>query len=424
MKLAWGGAGVGLAAVVTALIALGGPAGAGTANLWVDLDGGACAREAPAGAYIDSAACPSLDAAIDAASDGDLIRVRPGSYNAQNLTGDKTKRTRIIGDGDGDDVTFGREGLTDPCPSKEGMALFQGSAICISADYVTLENVTVDAGSAHGVSTNAQVNAHNVEFREVSMLGEFTTTWVQGNDFKWRGGRIGADGTLGGQRHCNTGDGQPLQLENNGPALIEGVRFNPQGSDQTPDECSENGMHLENIRIQGTPNVTLRNNYFVDGGEAGSGHVFVSGETSGDGLVFDGNYFGDLEGSYAVQVNETAGACNWTWRNNTFLLPVTCADPDSTWIGNLGVYISCTGTRVGNIIQSASAPPCAGDTIIAGPDNETGELGIGATGRLEADSPAIDVGLSCPGCPKTDYDGNVRPQGGGWDAGAFEWPAP
>ena len=40
--------------------------------------------------------------------------------------------------------------------------------------------------------------------------------------------------------------------------------------------------------------------------------------------------------------------------------------------------------------------------------------------QLTENSPAIDAGLS-EVCPKLDYWGNPRPQGGGCDIGAHEW---
>ena len=51
----------------------------GTANLWVDTNGGSCARQASPGAWVDNQAC-SWNAAYQAAQTGDLILVRGGSY--------------------------------------------------------------------------------------------------------------------------------------------------------------------------------------------------------------------------------------------------------------------------------------------------------------------------------------------------------
>ena len=55
------------------------PPAPGGANLWVDTNGGSCARQASAGAYSDSQAC-SWSQAYQAAQTGDLILVRGGNY--------------------------------------------------------------------------------------------------------------------------------------------------------------------------------------------------------------------------------------------------------------------------------------------------------------------------------------------------------
>ena len=53
------------------------------ANLWVDASGGSCSRTAAAAAYVDARACSTLNAAYQAAANGDTILVRGGSYGRQ-----------------------------------------------------------------------------------------------------------------------------------------------------------------------------------------------------------------------------------------------------------------------------------------------------------------------------------------------------
>ncbi len=63
----------------------GGGGGEGTANLWMDTNGGTCTRNATPAAYSDAAACSSMDAAYQAASGGDTIRMKAGSYGGESI---------------------------------------------------------------------------------------------------------------------------------------------------------------------------------------------------------------------------------------------------------------------------------------------------------------------------------------------------
>jgi hypothetical protein len=171
--------------------------------------------------------------------------------------------------------------------------------------------------------------------------------YVVGTRFTWRGGRLGADGRKGGQRSppCDggNGDGQPVVIEQSATgATLDGIRFNPQGSDQTPRSCSENGFHLEGVRIEAARNVTIRNAQFRPGSEAGSGHVFVTSATPSDtaaaGLAIKNTTFGAVEGTYALQVNPNVKTCAWTITGNTLMQPflLDCDARDVVWEGNRG----------------------------------------------------------------------------------------
>jgi len=68
----------------------------GTANLWVDPNGGSCARQASPGAYSDAAACASMGAAYAKASPGDVILVRGGTYPAQQIASRSIGTTPVV----------------------------------------------------------------------------------------------------------------------------------------------------------------------------------------------------------------------------------------------------------------------------------------------------------------------------------------
>ena len=123
-----------------------------TANLWVDTNGGSCTRQATAGAYIDAQACSTFDAAWDAATAGDTIVVKVGTYGHQCITGDKTSVTKIIGE---NGVVVQNDGI-------ECYPVFGGdSALGLSAAYMWLENVTLDSQNNPSIGGSARIwNAH------------------------------------------------------------------------------------------------------------------------------------------------------------------------------------------------------------------------------------------------------------------------
>jgi hypothetical protein len=74
-----------LSAAATACSGGGGGGGGTTANLWVDTSGGSCVRQASPGAYVDSQACGSFNAAYQVAAASDTIAIQPGTYGNQQI---------------------------------------------------------------------------------------------------------------------------------------------------------------------------------------------------------------------------------------------------------------------------------------------------------------------------------------------------
>lgn len=83
-----------------------------TANLWIDADGGACARAETAGDYAGAQACPTFDAAYEAAECGDVVRVKGGRYDAQDIDAELKDCADYvtITPAAGETVTIGRRG--------------------------------------------------------------------------------------------------------------------------------------------------------------------------------------------------------------------------------------------------------------------------------------------------------------------------
>jgi hypothetical protein len=76
------------------------PAPRGTANVWIDANGGSCQRSGPARFYRDAESCRDLQSAYHAARSGDTIGIRTGTYPGQTLAaGTKAVTFRAAGPG-------------------------------------------------------------------------------------------------------------------------------------------------------------------------------------------------------------------------------------------------------------------------------------------------------------------------------------
>jgi hypothetical protein len=426
MKRVWVGLAmaIGLASITAGgiVISNGGGAPAGTANLWVDTNGGSCTYHASPAAYVDGEACSTVDAAWDAMSAGDTTRIVDGTYAPQRTDGDKSSETFVIGESKAG-VHF--EGTAQLC----GVEFASSSAFCAKAANLTLENITLDAGDNHGTANDARiwVGATNVTFRNVDMWAEFPSLLIREGTFTWDGGSHGEDGVTPPALGCPApGAGQPITIEGVDNVTLNGIRFNLKLTDETG--CAPGDEpHLENIRIEGdADNVTISNNWFTEGSDVGSGHIYVSGGGAGvNNLKIINNTFEPLGGSYWIQA--TTNECDWTVAYNTFveeggLFGCTAM----TWLGNLGVsaaYPGCSGTHTKNVWGTTGS--CGTDTFVGGTS-----LDLTADGHLGGSSPAIDA-AETPGvsdaCTDSaivnsrDRDGDLRPVNSVCDAGSDEY---
>ncbi len=416
-----------LTVLVLSGVAIGGAAQAGqavqlapapTANLWVDRDGGGCARSGKAAGYRDATACGSIDAAWDACRPGDRIVLKAGVYGEQTITGDKAapgctvrgERGTVIGD------------------------LVTGGA------FFNLGNVTIDVGEAKHAGW--KVSASNVTLSNVGLHGPFVRVDIfRVSNIRWLGGELGTAGKTGGRRICGR-DALPVQIGEADHITFEGISFHPQDVDPTPSSCSANGFHLEMIRLDGgTSFFTLRNSTFDNGDHSGTASVFIT-EPGGDfephDLTFENNFFGTNESVGAFDVHANVSRCvNFTFAYNTFLKTPGLFQCTSVvnvkWIGNLGANgpsSPCFGTSTNNVWQDPRRDNCGSDKWVSGARGETDRLGLGGADgfRIQAGSPAINAAEGSGYCTTTlrarDRGGQGRPRGTRCDAGADEYDAP
>jgi len=389
------------------------PPPSGAANLWIDTNGGTCTRKATAAAYADAAACSSLVAAYNAASSGDLVLIRAGSYGDQN-TGPRTGLTSQITfkPEQGATVTIGS--MWDWGASFTNLDGSQG-VLHVNGGFrvgwggsrtTTITNVTLQHFDTKSVS---QIdNASNLLIRDVD-IGNYCST--QNDDALRMNDPTGAGG--------DSGDPHDVVIED---STIGNICW--QGSSQHPD-C---------FAVSAGYNVTIRRNRFY---QCGSQGLYLISELGGNihDVTIENNMFGDCrtQGGYSNCVNSlildvrSPGLRNVTVRYNSFAVgtqPMRVSGGTSSQniqvYGNAGEGPGCenTGgvTYAYNVWDDAK---CSTTDVTADPGFVSNAYGPSFDLHL-ASSSSPAVGRGDPSrVAADDYDKQSRPIGV-VDAGADE----
>lgn len=380
-----------------------------TANLWIDTNGGTCTRQGTAATYVDAAACSSMDAAINACTAGDTIRMKAGTYGAQSINRTKT--------------TPGCTIIAESTTTLTGGLKTHGA-------WYEIQNID---GTGWDIdNTTGGPGTNNITCRNCRFTGNSGVWWVaEGySNISWIGGSltnfaassvsqafaIWAGETAGGSSTATD-------------ILVDGVTFDD------VQNTGGLGNHFETIRVDGNVNgLTIRNSTFQNNVTSTAEIFFTTFRgTKPQNITIENNFFGGLSGAlYTFQMNfQGLGTCaNWTFRYNTFL-GSTIPDPTSgscgsfsnvLWVGNLMPRGQCQGSTFRyNVGYGSSGSACSGtgNSVIT-------SSGLGGTGGfyLQAGSGAIDAAAPAGSdCITTDHEGNSRPAGSNCDAGAHEFGA-
>jgi len=204
------------------------------ANIWVDGNGGTCQRSATAAAYGDAAACGSLVAAHAAASAGDVVRIKSGSYGDAILTADKGSPAVQFKPAEGESPSFG----TITVATGSGWVTFDGLAM---DSYAVGPTITGPGGTPPPA-------AHDVRFVNV----DANTFLVN------RAERVAISGGDYGPAHSRKPTiavSNPWDTYAPTDVTVENARFH----DITMDV---GGEHVECILVYAGAGVTIRGNTF------------------------------------------------------------------------------------------------------------------------------------------------------------------
>jgi len=167
-------------------------------------------------------------------------------------------------------------------------------------------------------------------------------------------------------------------------------------------------------------NVLIRNNLFYNLVHGWSIHRYNGSGGSVDGLTIVNNTFAFPNPNGRVgQIVIAGGTTNLVIANNVFYQPPTAgiwfdASDGGTWAGAL---------VENNLSTNAISTPGVSGVTFVGNIQNTDPLLLNVAGfdfHLLLGSPAIDAGMTLLNVP-TDFDGIARPQGAGYDIGAYEF---
>jgi hypothetical protein len=391
----------------------------------VDTNGGSCVRAASPAAYADAAACGNLNAAYQAAANGDTIRVRGGVYPAQTIS--QKNGTSAPG------VTITAAAGETPEYAK---LTVKGSNVRVGGFLA--QDLSVDG--AGNSTANRPVRNVVIENFEVDGRGRSGSPigYLRGaNSVTWQNGEV----------HSNRNMSLVLADQDASAGGLGSITFDRMSfHDALLDSGSS--AHTECLYAQGINNLRITNSHFYrcavmdvfitrwtgTSVDAVGGYIennvfeapLSAGNTCCAANAFHfrngGEPAPDIDG-WEFRYNVFAGALSFGGNENavkggglrvvgnTFLSSSTCKS-GATWTANVHSDGStCGGT--GETTASATA-------VRSGFVRYVGSTASNNDWRLTASSPLIDRGTSAS-YPATDAAGTARYHGSGPDAGAYEY---
>jgi hypothetical protein len=421
------------------------------ANLWVDGGHGSCTRSGTLAAYNSATACASMQAAQTAASGGDTVIIKNGTYGAQSLSSGG-KSTAVSFYAETPSTCQGQDNILTTCTgtvqlNANATALANADALAISIDHVHIYGV-VSAGSGE---TRGGLDIENHSGTDILVDG-----FAGKNFYAASSGTTIQHSEFGNFNACNGYSGSGCSAGSD-CATEDGGRFwgDPAPSNDTlldsvihdvsapPDGVCGGGPGIPHVdALQIYQSTGTSNNIVIDGnkfyGNATSGMQVGGGSISN--YTIQNNYYGqtaccnnlvwgqaNCSGYYIVRNNTMANANGYAVVNNASCSGTVTPD----FSGNLFIVsASPAGVAAGSIAGGYNIFPSSGGSTYgtnAKRCNPTFLNGIPSSAngydiRLSSSDSCAKDGGNPSDYATTDMYGTPRPQGPAPYAGAFEFP--
>jgi len=383
------------------------PASGDAANLFVDSNGGTCARAATPSTYVDANACGSFNAAYQAARPGDVVKVQSGSYGSITIAqkAGSAAPNVVFQPAQGASVSFNTIGTGDVNNNTpggnywtiQGPMTGHGADITL-ANHVTLDGLTLDGGYASN---------------DVMYISAADSV------------------TLSHMNICCSTDQKLIMTD-----AYRGPTTNLTITDSVLHDQRQtvNTVHMECFFANGIQGLTIRRTVFRGCKSTGDMLITQSGTApQPSNTLIENSIFEtatDANGAtvpYTIQTqtpNVLMPFNNFRFLYNLFQSPPDLqggtGNPNAILTGNIGAFTSCPASTYSHNIWTAVK---CGTTDIAGSGilNGANFVNVGAHDwHYTSSNPAINDGDPAS-YPATDLDNHGRYVGTAPDVGPYEY---